>query len=56
VFSGEAWQLFKEVFPDRDFSNFWLETSLKFSLCSFDLSTFFLLREDDSSADATSSS
>jgi hypothetical protein len=38
--------LFKEAYPDRDFSDFWLETSLKFSINSFDLSTFFLLRED----------
>jgi hypothetical protein len=38
--------LFKEAYPDRDFSDFWLETSLKFLINSFDLSTFFLLRED----------
>jgi hypothetical protein len=56
VVSGESWRLFKEVYPDRDFSDFWLETSLKFSICSFDLSTFFLLCEYDSSADAASSS
>jgi hypothetical protein len=56
VVSGEAWRLFKEAYPDRDFSNFWLEVSPKFSICSFDLSTFFLLREDDSPAVAASSS
>jgi hypothetical protein len=56
VVSSEAWQLFKDAYPDRDFSDFWLETSLKFSICSFDLSTFFLLHEDDSSIAAASSS
>jgi hypothetical protein len=50
VISGEAWQLFKEAYPDRDFSEFWLETSLNFSICSFDLSTFFLLRDGDTPA------
>jgi hypothetical protein len=55
VVSGEAWRLFKEAYPDRDFSDFWLE-ALKFSICSFDLSTFFLLREDDSFAVVASSS
>jgi hypothetical protein len=56
VVSGEAWRLFKEAYPDRDFSDFWLETSLKLSINSFDLSTFFLLREDGSPATAASSS
>jgi hypothetical protein len=46
VVSGEMWRLFKEAYPDRDFSDFWIETSLKFSINSFDLSTFFLLHED----------
>jgi hypothetical protein len=41
VVSSEAWRLFKEAYPDQDISDFWLETSLKFSICSFDLSTFF---------------
>jgi hypothetical protein len=41
VVSGEAWRLFKEAYPDRDFSDFGLEASLKFLICSFDLSTFF---------------
>jgi hypothetical protein len=55
VVSGEAWRLFKETHPERDFSNFWLEVSLNFLINSFDLYTFFLLREDDS-PDATASS
>jgi hypothetical protein len=55
VVSSEAWRFFKEAYPDRDFFDFWLETSLKFLICSFDLCTFFLLREDDSFAAATSS-
>jgi hypothetical protein len=56
VVSDEAWRLFKEIHPERDFSDFWLEVSLHFSINSFDLSTFFLLREDDSPAATTSSS
>jgi hypothetical protein len=48
--------LFKEAHPDRDFSDFWLEASLKFLICCFDLSTFFLLRESDTPAAATSNS
>jgi hypothetical protein len=56
VVSGEAWRLFKEVYADRDFSDFWLEVSLKFSICSFDLSMFFVLREDDGPAAAASNS
>jgi hypothetical protein len=56
VVSGEAWRLFKEDQTDRDFSDFWLEASLNFSICSFDLSTFFLLRERDTPAAAASSS
>jgi hypothetical protein len=27
VVSGEAWRLFKEVYHERHFSNFWLEFS-----------------------------
>jgi hypothetical protein len=46
--SGEAWRLFKEAHPERDFFDFWLEVSLKFSIDCFDLSSFFLLREDES--------
>jgi hypothetical protein len=56
VVSGEAWRLFRETHPERDFSDFCLEVSLNFSMNSFDLSTFFLLREDDSPAATTSSS
>jgi hypothetical protein len=56
VVSGEAWRHFKETHPERDFSDFWLEVSLHFSMNSFDLSTFFLLHEDDSPAATASSS
>jgi hypothetical protein len=56
IVSGEAWRLFKETHPERDFSDFWLEMSLKFSISCFDLSSFFLLREDDSPVVTDSSS
>jgi hypothetical protein len=56
VVSGEAWRLFKETHPERDFSDFWLEVSLNFSICSFDLSMFFLLREGDIPTTTASSS
>jgi hypothetical protein len=46
VISGEAWWLFKEAYPDQDFSDFWLEASLNFSIRSFELSWFFLQHED----------
>jgi hypothetical protein len=46
--SGEAWRLFKEAHLEKDFSDFWLDVSLKFSINCFDLSLFFLLREDES--------
>jgi hypothetical protein len=46
VISGQAWRLFKQAYPDRDFSDFWLEASLDFSIRSFELSWFFLQRED----------
>jgi hypothetical protein len=52
----EAWRLFKEAHPDRDFSDFWLEVSLKFLMDCFNLSSFFLLREDEISFAANSSS
>jgi hypothetical protein len=42
--SGEAWRLFKRARPEQDFTDFWLETSLKFSIGCFDLSSFFLFR------------
>jgi hypothetical protein len=56
VVIGEAWRLFKETHPDRDFSDFWFEVSLKFSMNYFDLSSFFLLCEDYSPAAVASSS
>jgi hypothetical protein len=52
----EAWRLFKEAHPDRDFSDFWLEVSLKFSRDSFDISSLFLLRQDESPTAMNSSS
>jgi hypothetical protein len=54
--SGEAWRLFKEAHPERDFFDFWLEVSLKFSMDCFDLSSFFLLREDESPTATNSTS
>jgi hypothetical protein len=39
--SGEAWRLFKEAHLEQDFSDFWLEVSLKFSTGCFDLFSFF---------------
>jgi hypothetical protein len=54
--SGEAWRLFKRAHPEQDFSNFWLEASLKFSMGCFDLSSFFLLCKKESSIAANSSS
>jgi hypothetical protein len=38
------------------FSDFWLEVSLKFSMNCFDLSSFFLLRDDGSPTAASLSS
>jgi hypothetical protein len=54
--SGEAWRLFQEAHPNQDFSDFWLEASLRFSMGCFDLSSFFFLRQGDSSSAANSSS
>jgi hypothetical protein len=54
--SGEAWHLFKEARLEQDFSDFWLEASLKFSMGCFDLSSFFLLRKDENSTVVNSSS
>jgi hypothetical protein len=51
--SGEAWRLFKRAHPEHDFSDFWLEASLKFSIGCFDLSSFFLLRKKIRSASST---
>jgi hypothetical protein len=56
VVSGEAWRLFKEAYPERDFSNFWLEASLDFSIRSFDLSWFFLQHDGYVPATEASSS
>jgi hypothetical protein len=54
--SGEAWRLFQEAHPEQDFSDFWLEVSLKFLMGCFDLSSFFLVRKDKNSNTANSSS
>jgi hypothetical protein len=54
--SGEAWRLFEEAHPEQDFSDFWLEVSLRFSMGCFDLSSFFLLHKKESSSAANSSS
>jgi hypothetical protein len=54
--SGEAWRFFKEAHPEQDFSDFWLEVSLEFSMDCFNLSSFFLLREDESATATNSSS
>jgi hypothetical protein len=51
--SGEAWRLFKRAHPEQDFSDFWLEASLKFSIGCFDLSSFFLFRKKIRSASST---
>jgi hypothetical protein len=54
--SGEAWRLFKRAHPEQDFSDFWLEASLKFSIGCFDLSSFFLFRKKKRSTSSTSRS
>jgi hypothetical protein len=54
--SGEAWHLFKKAHPEQDFSDFWLKTSLKFSMGCFDLFSFFLLCKKEGSTSANSSS
>jgi hypothetical protein len=54
--SGEAWRLFQEAHPEQDFSDFWLEVSLRFSMGCFDLSSFFLLHKKEGSGAANSSS
>jgi hypothetical protein len=48
--------LFQEAHPEQDFSDFWLEVSLRFSMGCFDLSSFFLLRKEAGSNAANSSS
>jgi hypothetical protein len=54
--SGGAWRLFKQAHPEQDFSDFWLEASLKLSIGCFDLSSFFLFRKKRCSASFTSRS
>jgi hypothetical protein len=54
--SGEAWGLFKRAHPEQDFSDFWLEASLKVSMGCFDLSSFFLFRKKGHFASSTSHS
>jgi hypothetical protein len=54
--SCEAWHLFKRAHPEQDFSDFWLEVSLRFSMGCFDLSSFFLLRKKEGSSAASSGS
>jgi hypothetical protein len=54
--SGEAWRLFKRAHPEQDFLDFWLESSLKFSMGCFDLSSFFMLNKKEGSKSANSSS
>jgi hypothetical protein len=54
--SGEAWRLFRRSHPEQDFSDSWLQASLKFSMVCFDLSSLFLFREKERSASATSRS
>jgi hypothetical protein len=54
--SGEAWRLFQKAHPEQDFSDFWLEVSLRFSMGCFDLSSFFLLRKKVISSAANSRS
>jgi hypothetical protein len=56
IVGGEAWRQFKETHPEQDFFDFWLKVSLKFSINCFDLSSFFLLREDNIPTAANSSS
>jgi hypothetical protein len=54
--SGEACSLFKQAHPEQDFSDFWLEASLKSSIGCFDLSSFFLFRKKKRSTSSTSCS
>jgi hypothetical protein len=54
--SGEAWRLFQEAHPEQDFSDFWLEVSLRFSMGCFDLPSFFFLRKGGSFTATNSSS
>jgi hypothetical protein len=56
LLAAKRWRLLKQAHPEQDFSDFWLETSLKFSMGCFDLSSFFLFCKKESSAPATSCS
>jgi hypothetical protein len=53
--SGEAWHLFQRAHPEQDFSDFWLETSLKFSMGCFDLASCFLINKKEGSTSTNSS-
>jgi hypothetical protein len=55
VVSGEAWWLFKKAYPRRKFSDFWLECCQDFSMRSFQLTWFFLQRDDYALATEASS-
>jgi hypothetical protein len=56
VVSGEAWRLYKEANLKRKFSDFWLECCQYSSMCSFQLSWFFLQRDGYTLANKASSS
>jgi hypothetical protein len=55
VVSGEAWRLYKEVYPRRKFSDFWLECCQDFSMRNFQLIWFFLQRDGHALATEASS-
>jgi hypothetical protein len=46
----------QESSSEQDFSDFWLESSLKFSMGCFDLAYYFLLCKREGSTSANSSS
>jgi hypothetical protein len=47
---------FKKLIPNKIFSDFWLEVSLRFSMGCFELYSFFLLRKKETSSASNSSS
>jgi hypothetical protein len=53
--SGEAWRLFHRAHPEQDFSDFWLETSLKFSMGCFGLASCFIVNKKEGSTSMNSS-
>jgi hypothetical protein len=53
--SGEAWSLFQRAHPEQDFSDFCLETSLRFSMGCFDLASCFLVNKKEGSTSTNSS-